>query len=129
MGVPVDISVYVGILSTLGVGGNRDESLGLGAVDYGDHHSTCSQFDYDWRRDNVENAKRFKMFLDEKRAYVEAQYKQRYGIDRCRCEIVMSSRIAMSALMLAILPDRYGDADLADLDQNAVDWAGARDDR
>ncbi len=33
-------------------------ALPLGSTDYGDGHFTCFQFDYDWRRDNVEDAKR-----------------------------------------------------------------------
>ena len=59
VGVPVELRAYVNILATLGVGGYRDQLLGeAGAVDYGSLHYTCFQFDYDWRRDNVENAKR-----------------------------------------------------------------------
>jgi hypothetical protein len=70
LGIPLDIPAYIGILTTLGVGGYRDEALGLHAIDYGDDHFTCFQFDYDWRRDNVENAKRLKQFIEAKRAYV-----------------------------------------------------------
>ncbi len=71
--VALDIQVYAGVLATLGAGGYRDESLGLGgAVDYGDDHFACFQFDYDWRRDNVENARRLRDFIEEKRAYVQA---------------------------------------------------------
>ena len=76
--VALDIQAYAGILATLGAGGYRDQSLGLGgAVDYGNDHFTCFQFDYDWRRDNVENARRLRDFIDEKRKYVQAQYKTR----------------------------------------------------
>jgi len=56
LGIPVAIRAYVGILNTLGVGGYTDEAIGLNGVDYGEGHFTCYQFDYDWRRDNVENA-------------------------------------------------------------------------
>ena len=51
-----------------------------GEVDCGDDHFTCFQFDYDWRRDNVENAKRLLAFIEEKRAYVQEQDAKRYGI-------------------------------------------------
>ncbi|MEL7453340.1 MAG: hypothetical protein AAGJ50_08235, partial [Pseudomonadota bacterium] len=81
LGIPVDIRAYVGILATLGVGGYRDESLGLNGLDYGDDHFTCFQFDYDWRRDNVENAARLDAFIQEKRAYIQAEYKKRYGLE------------------------------------------------
>ena len=58
-GLPIQLRAYFFILAALGAGGYRDEQLGLeGAIDYGDHHYTCFQFDYDWRRDNVENAAR-----------------------------------------------------------------------
>jgi len=80
-GIPIDIQAYAGILATLGAGGYRDEALGLaGEVDYGKDHFTCFQFDYDWRRDNVENAKRLHAFIEEKRAYVQREYAKRYGI-------------------------------------------------
>lgn len=69
----LNIGAYVDILATLGVGGYRDQQLGqAGAVDYGKEHYTCFQFDYDWRRDLVENAARFGRFLDEKAAYVSS---------------------------------------------------------
>ena len=69
--IALDIQAYAGILATLGAGGYRDQSLGLsGEVDYGDDHFTCFEFDYDWRRDNVENATRLRDFIEEKRAYV-----------------------------------------------------------
>src|SRR5262249_38441716 len=70
LGLPVELQAYVNILATLGVGGYRDQLLGqAGAVDYGPLHYTCFQFDYDWRRDNVENARRLAEFIREKRAY------------------------------------------------------------
>lgn len=93
-GVPIEVSAYAGILATLGAGGYRDEALGLaGEVDYGDDHFTCFQFPYDWRRDNVENARRLHEFILEKRAYVREQYRRRYGVDRpdVRFDIVAHS--------------------------------------
>jgi pimeloyl-ACP methyl ester carboxylesterase len=82
-GLPIELQAYVHILAALGVGGFRDETLGsAGAIDYGADHFTCFQFDYDWRRDNAENAVRLHEFLVEKRAYVRAKIRERYGIDR-----------------------------------------------
>jgi pimeloyl-ACP methyl ester carboxylesterase len=123
-GVPLDIRAYVGILTTLGAGGYRDEALGLHAIDYGNDHFTCFQFDYDWRRDNVENAKRLKQFIEAKRTYVQQAYKKRYGIEQAtvKFDIVahsMGSLVARYFLM-------YGDADLPAHGQDAVvTWAGA----
>ena len=46
LGVPVELNAYYNILRTLGVGGYRDQGLGeAGAIDYGDRHFTCFQFD------------------------------------------------------------------------------------
>ena len=81
-GLSIDLKAYLNILRTLGVGGYRDQQLGLaGAVDYGDSHFTCFQFPFDWRRDNAENARRLHKFLLEKKEYVEAERKRRFGID------------------------------------------------
>ena len=40
-GIPISIQAYAGILSTLGAGGYRDQSLGLNSIDYGTDHFTC----------------------------------------------------------------------------------------
>jgi len=82
VGVSLEIQAYAGILATLGVGGYRDEALGLaGEIDYGERHFTCFQFAYDWRRDNVESARQLRDFILEKREYVRAEYRERFGID------------------------------------------------
>ena len=98
--------------------------MGLGgAADYGDDHFTCFQFDYDWRRDNVENARRLSVFITEKRAHVQAQYKRRYGIDQAdvKFDIVAHS---MGALLMRYFL-MYGGEDLpADGQLLAVTWAG-----
>ncbi len=81
-GIPIEIEAYARILATLGAGGYRDEALGLGGeIDYGTDHFTCFQFDYDWRRDNVANAKRLAAFIEEKRAYVQEEYRKLYGVE------------------------------------------------
>jgi len=123
-GVPLNIRAYAGILTTLGAGGYRDEALGLHAIDYGNDHFTCFQFDYDWRRDNVESAKRLKRFIEEKRAYVQQAYKDRYGIEKAavKFDIVAHSMGGLVARYFLM----YGDADLpADGQDAVVTWAGA----
>lgn len=116
---------YVHILATLGAGGFRDESLGLsGSIDYGNEHFTCFQFAYDWRRDIPENARLLGAFVEQKKAYVEAELLARYGIERdVRFDIVAHS---LGGLLLRYWL-RYGDAEpeqawLAD----EVSWAGAQ---
>lgn len=123
--MPVELKAYLNILATLGVGGYRDELLGAsGAIDYGDDHFTCFQFDYDWRRDNAENARRLHDFILEKRAYVETELTRRYGpLDQpVRFDIVAHS---MGGLITRYFL-RYGGDDLPDDgDVPPPTWAGA----
>ena len=121
-GLPFVLSAYRNILATLGVGGYRDESLGLsGAVDYGDEHFTCFQFDYDWRRDIPENARRLGAFLREKRVFVAEATGQ--DPDSIRFDIVAHS---MGGLVLRWFL-RFGEALDAPLSggTTSVPWDGA----
>jgi pimeloyl-ACP methyl ester carboxylesterase len=124
-GLPLELNAYVQILGTLGVGGYRDEPLGLaGAVDYGDDHYTCFQFDYDWRRDNIENAQRLHAFILEKRAYVQSELRARYGMENAdvKFDIVAHS---MGGLLTRYYL-RYGDAEPPPAGETpVVTWAGA----
>ena len=123
-GVPISAQAYRNILGTLGAGGYRDEELGMSTIDYGDEHFTCFQFPYDWRRDNVENARRLKEFIVEKKAYVEAEFEKRYGpSDRgVKFDIVAHS---MGGLLTRYFL-RHGDQDLpADGSLPELTWEGA----
>ena len=125
LGLPLSLNAYFNILSALGAGGYRDEEVGLsGAVDWGEDHFTCFQFDFDWRRDNAENAARLAGFLEQKRDYVRAETLRRWGIERddIRFDVVSHS---MGGLLLRYYL-RHGDAQLGDDGQlPPVTWAGA----
>ena len=123
-GLAVSRQAYLNILRMLGVGGYRDEELGSsGAVDYGDAHFTCFQFPYDWRRDNADNAKRLHEFILEKKRYVEAEHKRRYGIgEPVKFDIVTHS---MGGL-LARYYLRFGNVgSLVNGQPPELNWAGA----
>lgn len=124
--LPIEIGAYVHVMESLGIGGYRDEQLGRsGAIDYGEEHFTCFQFDYDWRRDNVENARLLHEFILQKRAYVQAEYSKRYGVTDydVKFDVVAHS---MGGLVLRYYL-RYGPADLPEEEMTPQPtWAGAQ---
>jgi hypothetical protein len=124
-GLPIGVGAYVNILLALGIGGYRDEALGLsGAVDYGTDHFTCFQFAYDWRRDISEIAGELDAYIAEKEAYVRAEYARR-GIEReeVRFDVVAHS---MGGLVLRYYL-RHGGVPLpVDGSLPELSWDGAR---
>jgi pimeloyl-ACP methyl ester carboxylesterase len=126
LGYPLAQQAYSQLLSVLGIGGYRDEALArAGAVDWGEDHFTCFQFDYDWRRDIAESAVNLNRFIREKRRYVQREFEKRYGIKNhdVKFDIVAHS---MGSLVSRYYL-RYGTAPLPqDGSLPPVTWAGAR---
>lgn len=127
LGLPIELEAYAGILGTLGVGGYLDDQLGQsGEIDYGTDHYSCFQFDYDWRRDNVENAHKLMAFIKKNRTFVQENLAEDHGgapedYD-VKFDIVAHS---MGGLMTRYML-RYGDADLPpEGEKPRVTWAGA----
>ncbi len=79
----------------------------------GDHQDTFFVFAYDWRRDNVENARKLVKRIDELKA--------KLGKPRLRFNVIAHSMGGLIARYAAM----YGDADLPARDPNPT-WAGAR---
>jgi len=124
-GFPITIQAYAGILSTLGAGGYRDQSLGLNSIDYGTDHFTCFQFDYDWRKDIAYNSKRLMAFIEEKQREVSEQYYKEFGIRKTDIKFDIAAH-SMGALLTRYYL-RYGAAPLpVDGAQAELTWAGAK---
>lgn len=124
LGLPLEFKAYHHILEALGVGGYRDIDGALDVLDYGEGHFTCFQFPYDWRRSNVETARRFEEFLAETRLQVQAEIEARYGIADAEVKFDLVAH-SMGAVMARYFL-RYGGAPLPeDGSLPPLTWAGA----
>ncbi len=126
LGIPIELEVYAGILQTLGIGGYRDEALGLaGEIDYGTDHYTCFQFSYDWRRDIVESARHLHAFLEAKRAEVRREHLKRFGVDEPNIKFDIATH-SMGGLVVRYFL-MYGSQDLpTDGSLPELTWEGAK---
>ncbi|MEM1186316.1 MAG: hypothetical protein AAGI53_15100 [Planctomycetota bacterium] len=120
-GIPVELSAYFEILSSLGVGGYRDRQLGeSGAIQYGAGHYTCDQFDYDWRKDVSQHAADLHEFVTSVSEYVAEER----GLDEpVKVDIVAHSMGGLVARYYL----RYGPTPLPDDGSlPPVTWEGAK---
>ncbi|MFC1576837.1 hypothetical protein ACFL3N_00680 [Candidatus Omnitrophota bacterium] len=124
--MPIRLNAYFNILKILGVGGYRDEDLAKsGTVKYPPGHFTSFQFDYDWRRDIVENAKLLDEFLKKERRYVQSEVEKRFGIKNHDVKFNLVAH-SMGGL-IARYYLRYGAEDLPeDGSLPETTWAGAK---
>ena len=125
LGIPLELNAYYNILQTLGVGGYRDEQLGVaGAIDYGENHYTCFQFAYDWRRDIVESARELDHFIKMRAKYVQMETEKRFGVNKTKVKFDLVAH-SMGGLVARYYL-RYGTADLPeDGSLPKLTWAGA----
>ncbi len=125
-GIPLELNAYYNILRSLGVGGYRDQQLSEShAVDYGNRHFTCFQFDYDWRRDLVESAQALDRLIKAKEIEVQQEIYKRYGVKRSPIKFDLVAHSMGSLVARYYL--RYGAADLpADGSLPPVTWAGTK---
>lgn len=122
---------YIELLGVLGAGGYLDEDFLTtekkkkpnSQVDYGDLHFSCFQFDYDWRRSNVENAARLKQFIQLKKKQVEASRLKRFGKKGdVKFDIVAHS---MGGLLCRYYM-QYGDQPMPEKGLPELTWEGVR---
>ena len=125
-GLPLELEAYASILATLGVGGYTDQTLGgNAAVDYGTDHYTCFQFDYDWRRDNVESAALLLEFIGEKRAFVQQHLAEDHGGEPGDYDVKFDLVAHSMGGLLARYMLRYGDTPPEAALREGVTWKGA----
>lgn len=120
----VQPKAYLQILSVLGAGGFRDETMGRAnqGIDYGNDHYNCFQFAYDWRRSSAENAALLGQFIKRKKAYIESENLKRYG-ERGQVKFNLVAHSMGSLIARYYL--RYGEQGMPSSGKPTLNWSGA----
>jgi hypothetical protein len=125
-GLPAELQGYARVMQVLLAGGYRDQALTSGEdAAHARGTFTCFQFSYDWRLDNIYNAKKLDEFIRERREYLQREYKYRYGVDilDLKFDIVTVG----SGALLTRYYLRYGGTDVSITGRlPIVTWAGSR---
>ncbi len=122
LGVSFKEKAYINLVNLLQDGGfqSEDQPMRMGRT-----YNTLFQFSYDWRRDLQWNAMKLHEFILTKRAYIQEQYKIRYGIDNYDVQFDLMGH-SMGGLVSRYYM-RYGTADLpAEGEKPNVTWAGSK---
>lgn len=125
-GLSFNLKAYYNIVGILGTGQYVDYDITYknAPVDYGKHHFTCFQFAYDWRLSIDENARRLAEFIEDKRAFVQEQIEEKYGIPGYNVKFDLIAHSMGGLLSRYFL--RYGGTPVESVDMNApVPWTGA----
>lgn len=123
-GLPIELRAYANIMATLGVGGYLDPAVVYNSgLIYEEAHYTCFQFDYDWRRSNVENAKKLNLFIQERSEIIQTERIKNGDSRPVKFNLVAHSMGGLVARYYL----RYGDAPLPeDGSLPELNWAGAK---
>jgi hypothetical protein len=123
LGIPGSLGPFSHLLRLVGLGGYYDHEVRFdNAVDLPETYYDCFVFDYDWRRDCVENARRLARFVEEKAEVVAARRAGGPGADRpVKFDVVAHSMGGLIARYFL----RYGDQDLSGERPPELTWAGA----
>ncbi|MEI6420689.1 MAG: hypothetical protein WCP55_00600 [Lentisphaerota bacterium] len=122
MGLSFEENVYLNLVDILQSGGFQAEGFPLAP---GMTYNTLFQFAYDWRRDLQWNAAKLHAFIQEKRKYMQEQYRVMYGIKDYDVQFDLIGH-SMGGLVSRYYL-YYGDADLPpDGQKPEITWAGSR---
>jgi pimeloyl-ACP methyl ester carboxylesterase len=123
LGVPGSLGPVANLLRLVGLEGYYDHEVSFdNAADLPEELTDCFVFDYDWRRDCVENARRLARFVEEKTEVVAARRSGGPHAGRpFRFNVVAHSMGGLIARYYL----RYGDQDLVDEAPPELTWAGA----
>lgn len=122
LGMQFNVGAYGKMINILSDAGYVQEGLPLPKDK---HFYSLFIFYYDWRRDIPENAAKLHAFIQQKRAYLQQEYKKLYGVDNYNVQFdVLAHSMGGMVSRYYLL---YGNQDLpADGALPKLDWAGSK---